>query len=159
MAYGWTPEQIIQWGLRFRELFPAGHLGLHYSTGHIPVGEGGDDYKPRLAGQDPLVNPGRMADYDLLIGEYDDNLHQDSCWQILNRLEADYLRPADQPADDDPNRTYYLGTPNARGRWGHCAMEFGEYEAVRCGANFDGMVAHVNANRAYLRSMNVGFTG
>ncbi len=157
--YGWPLEQVMKFGLRFRELFPDGYLGLHYSTGHIPVGEGGADYLPRIAGQDPMQNPGRMADFDLLIGEFDDNLHQDSTWQILNRLERDYVRPPDQPAGDDPQRVYYLGTPNPRGRWGHCAMEFGEYEAVRCGANFAAMVAHVNANRAYLKSMGVKCTG
>lgn len=157
--YGWTPEKIVAWGLKFRALFPDGTCGLHYSTGHIPVGEGGADYLPRAAGQDPTVNPGRMQDFDLLIGEFDDNLHQDSTWQILNRLERDYVRPPDQPSGDDPHRVYYLGTPNSRGRWGHCAMEFGEYEAVRCGERFAAMVAHVNANRAYLKSMGVKCTG
>jgi hypothetical protein len=157
--YGWPLEQIMNFGIRFRQLFSDGHLGLHYSTGHIPVGEGGDDYKPRPAGQDPQKNPGRMADYDVLIGEYDNNLHQDSTWQILNRLEEDYRRPSDQPGVDDPNRVYYLSTPNPRGRWGHCAMEYGEYEAVRCGEDFDGMVKHVNENREYMYSMNVRFPG
>jgi hypothetical protein len=158
--YGWPLEQIMNFGARFRELFPDGHLGLHYSTGHIPVGEGGDDYKPRpSADWDIHKNPGRMADYDVLIGEFDDNLHQDSTWQILNRLEIDYRRPPDQPAADDPNRVFYLGVPSARGRWGHCAMEYGEYEAVRCGTAFEGMVKHVEANREYMYSMNAKFPG
>lgn len=159
--YGWPLEQVMNFGVRFRELFPQGHLGLHYSTGHIPVGEGGGDYLPRPQGGDPQQNPGRMADYDLLLGEFDDNLHQDSCWQILNRLEANYVRPPDQPAGDDPNRAYYLGVDNPRGPWGHCAMEYGLYEYVRADPanNYAVAVAHVNANRAYMKSMGTRFTG
>lgn len=147
--YGWPLEQVEPWAAKFRALWPTGTLGLHYSTGHIPLGEGGSDFK---AG-------GRMQHFDLLVGEFDDNLHQDSTWQILNRLEAHYIRPSDQPAADDPDRRYYLTDPSPRGRWGHFAMEFGEYEAVRCGENFDGMVAHVNQNRGYLRAMGVAYLG
>lgn len=154
--YGWTPEQIVDWGLKGRALFPDGYLGLEYSTGHIPVGEGGADYLPRTG--DPHSNPGRMEDFDLILGEYDDNLHQDSCWQILNRMEANYVRPPDQPSGDDPTRVFYLGTPNPRGPFYHCAFEFGEYEFVRGGCS-DASVAHVSNNRAYLKSMGVRFTG
>jgi len=160
--YGWPLEQVMIFGQRFRQLFPDGTLALHYSTGHIPVGEGGDDYKPRAAGQDIQVNPGRMADYDLLLGEYggtDYNIHMDSTWQILNRLEKDYIRPPDQPAGDDPDRRYYLNVPNPRGPWGHCAMEYNLYAAVRCGTDFAGMVAKTQANRAYLKSMGVKHVG
>jgi hypothetical protein len=147
--YGWPLERVQPWAAKFRLYWPDGYLGLHYSTGHIPLGEGGSDFKPG----------GRMQDFDLLVGEYDDQLHQDSTWQILNRLEAHYQRPSDQPAGDDPDRRYYLNEPSPRGRWGHFAMEFGEYEAVRCGDNFAGMVAHVNQNRAYMRSMGVAYVG
>ncbi len=153
--YGWPLEQIMLFGQRFRQLFPDGHLALHYSTGHIPVGEGGADYLPRNPGQSVLVNPGRMADYDLLIGEYDYNVHLDSAWQILNRMERDFTHPPDQPADDDPGRKYYLGTPNARGAWGHFVMEAGEYESVRVNMNDATAVAasvqHCNDDRAYLK--------
>lgn len=147
--YGWDIATIVAWGKKFRSLFPDGHAGLHYSTGHIPLGEGGGDFQPG----------GRMQDFDLLLGEFDDQVHQDSTWQILNRLEANYKRPSDQPGVDDPNRVYYLSVPNPRGEWGHCVLEFGEYQAVRCGTDFAGMVAHVTANRQYMRSMGVGFTG
>lgn len=147
--YGWPLDQVEPWAAKFRLYWPDGYLGLHYSTGHIPLGEGGSDFQPG----------GRMQNFDLLVGEFDDNLHQDSTWQILNRLEAHYVRPPDQPADDDPDRRYYLSTPSPRGRWGHFAMEFGEYEAVRCGQNFAGMIAHVNQNRGYMRSMGVAYVG
>lgn len=157
--YGWPLTDIIAWGAKFRSLWSDGYAGLHYSTGHIPLGEGGDDYKPRIAGQDMNVNPGRMQDFDLLLGEFDDQVHQDSTWQILNRLERNYKRPPDQPAVDDPNRVYYLGTPNPRGEWGHCVLEFGEYQAVRCQQNFAAMVAHVSENRRYMKSMGVECTG
>jgi hypothetical protein len=157
--YGWPLWAVMAFGLLFRQLFPTGTLALHYSAGHIPVGEGGGDYQPRGAHQNPMVNPGRMTDYDLLVGEYEDNLHLDDCWQILNRLEKIYIRPPDQPPLDDPNRAYYLGTPNPRGEWGHDAMEFGLYEFVRSGGNMDAFVQHVNANRAYLKSMGTECTG
>lgn len=154
--YGWTPEQIVDWGLKGRRLFPDGYLGLEYSTGHIPVGEGGGDYLPRTG--DPHSNPGRMTDFDLVLGEFDDNLHQDSCWQILNRLEANYIRPSDQPTGDDPSRVFYLGTPNPRGPFYHLAFEYGEYEFVRGGCS-QASVDHVNANRAYLKAMGTRFVG
>lgn len=147
--YGWDPETVVTWGKKFRSLFPDGKAGLHYSTGHIPLGEGGGDYLPG----------GRMQDFDLMLGEFDNDLHKDSTWQILNRMERTYMRAADEPASDDPSRVYYLNVPSPRGEWGHCALEFGEYEAVRCGSDFSGMVAHVSANRQYMRSMGVGFTG
>jgi hypothetical protein len=149
--YGWEPTTLItDWAKKIRAIWgQTAHIGLHYSTGHIPLGEGGGDYLPG----------GRMQDFDMMIGEFDDNLHQDSTWQILNRMEEHYQRPPDQPASDDPNRVYYLSNPNPRGRWCHFAMEYGEYEAVRCGENFDGMVAHVNENRSYMQSMNVRFMG
>lgn len=156
--YGWTPEQIIDWGLKGRRLFPDGYLGLEYSTGHIPVGEGGEDYKPRQPFQTPYDNPGRMTDFDLIIGEFDNNLHADTCWQILNRMEANYVRPPDQPADDDPNRVFYLGTPNPRGPFYHFAFEYGEYEFVRGGCS-QASIDYVNANRAYLKSMGARFVG
>lgn len=150
--YGWSPEQIVDWGLKGRRLFSNGYLGLEYSTGHIPVGEGGADYLPRNPSADPHFNPGRMEDFDLVLGEFDDNLHQDSCWQILNRMEANYVRPSDQPAGDDPARVFYLGTPSPRGPFYHCPMEFGEYEFVRSGCSKES-VDHVKANFVYLRSM------
>lgn len=156
--YGWTPEQIVDWGLKGRKLFPDGYLGLEYSTGHIPVGEGGGDYLPRNHSADPHFNPGRMEDFDLIIGEFDDNLHQDSTWQILNRMEVNYIRPSDQPSGDDPNRVFYLGTPNPRGPFYHCCMEYGEYEFVRGGCS-QASVDHVTANRAYMRSMGARFVG
>lgn len=147
--YGWPLEQVQPWSDKIRTLWPDGYVGLHYSTGHIPLGEGGSDFLPN----------GRMQNFDLLVGEFDDQLHQDSTWQILNRLERDYVRPSDQPAGDDPARVYYLKGENPRGPWGHFAMEYGEFEAVRCGADFTGMVKHVNQNRQYMRSMGVKFMG
>lgn len=147
--YGWPLEQVQPWSDKIRALWPDAVVGLHYSTGHIPLGEGGSDFQPG----------GRMANFDLLVGEFDDQVHQDSTWQILNRLEAHYVRPSDQPAGDDPDRVYYLAGSSPRGPWGHFAMEYGEYEAVRCGTNFAGMVTHVNQNRQYMRSMNVAWLG
>lgn len=142
--YGWDPSQIVQLGQQFRSIWPDGYLGLEHNIGHIPLGEGGDDFKPN----------GRMQDYDLILSEFDYNLHQDSTWQILGRMIRPYNRPSDQPSGDDPNPPYYLSTPNPRGRWGYCAFEFGEYEFVR-----DSIVTTVIQNRNYLKSMGCTFTG
>lgn len=142
--YGWPLDQIVAFGAKFRSIWKDGHLGLEHGSGHIPLGEGGSDYQPG----------GRMQDYDLILSEYDQNLHQDSCWQINGRLVNGYIRPPDQPSGDDPTPPYYLRTPNSRGPWGHCAFEYGEYEFVR-----DSNVAIVDQNRSYQYSMNCKFVG
>jgi len=144
--YGWSLESIIQWGKLFRQLFPDGYLGLEHNTGHIPLGEGGQDFQPN----------GRLQDFDLILSEYDNNLHQDSCWQINGRLEKPYNRPSDQPINDDPNPPYYLSVPNPRGKFYHLAFEFGEYEFVR-GNCSQASIDYVNANRLYLRNMGCKF--
>ncbi len=54
--YGWAPDQIAAFGARFRELCPLGYLAIEFNPGHIPLGEGGDDY----------VAGGRMTTFDVL---------------------------------------------------------------------------------------------
>jgi hypothetical protein len=147
--YGWEPTtKITDWGKKFRNYWPTGHLGLEHDEGHIPLGEGGDDYKPG----------GRLQDFDIILSEYAQNLHQDSCWQINGRLTEGYIRPPDQPGGDDPRPPYYLSVPNPRGKWGHCPFEYGEYEFVRGGCS-DQSVQIVENNRNYQRSMNCKFLG
>lgn len=150
--YGWEPSGTIipAWAAHFRSIWPTGYLGLEHGTGHIPLGEGGDDYKPG----------GRMRDFDIILSEYDQNLHQDSCWQINGRLTHPYNRPSDQPSGDDPTPPFYLSTPNARGMWGHCAFENGEYEFVHFGLqNLPAAVQTVQTNRAYQKAMGCQFCG
>ena len=147
--YGWEPTtKITDFGAKFRTYWRQGHLGLWHGAGHIPLGEGGDDYLPG----------GRLQDFDLIASEYDNDLHQDSCWQINGRMVREYIRPADQTPGDDPAPPYYLREPNVRGPWGHWAIEYGEFEYVRSGCS-QGSVDYVHQNRSYQRGMNCQFTG
>jgi hypothetical protein len=139
--YGYTPQHIYDWGGKCRTLFP--YCGLEHSTGHIPAGEGPQEWrKPN----------GPMRVYDLILGEFIDDRFDDTVWQIAGRmLGPDYRRPADQPAADDPNPPFYLSDPTDRGPIRHCAFEFYEYGFVR-GASVD----RVNAARDYFK--RIGYT-
>lgn len=125
--YGSTPEQIADFGRAFRALCPLGHLAIEHNFGHIPVGEGGDDYQPG----------GRMSTYDVILSEFDDPPHNDTIWQIGGRLLQPYHRPADQPANDDPfppGAPFYLGAGNPRGSYVAVAFEtWAPYDWVRVG--------------------------
>jgi hypothetical protein len=106
--YGWgiegevpdlQPQRVIDFGKLFRSILPSGYLGIEHSTGKIPIGESGKDWK----------NGGPLDAYDTLLSEYDPfNLHSDSTWQILGRCTRPYNRPSDQPAHDDPNPPYII---------------------------------------------------
>jgi hypothetical protein len=147
--YGWLLEDIVAFGKKFRQYWPYGYFGLEHNIGHIPLGEGGSDFKPG----------GRLQDFDIIVSEYDRNLHEDACWQINGRLTKNYKRPFDQPSTDDPNPPYYLSEPSPRGPFAHCAFEFGEYEDVREDpANIEALKI-VTDNRAYQKSMGCLFTG
>lgn len=131
--YGWgdppdkpdlQPDRVMAFGKLFRSLLPNGVLGLEFSAGHIPLGEGGGDYQPG----------GRMQDFDVIYGEFDPfNYHQDSTWQIVGRLAPEYHRPPDQPPDDDRGveGKRYLAVPNPRGPWFFIAFEILTYNWVR----------------------------
>lgn len=134
--YGYSPDQIAQWGAKCRQLFL--YCGLEHQPGRIPVGEGGGDYLPG----------GRMTFFDLILAEFDGP--NDSTWRATARARRDYpgnqiwqigarmlgplyRRPADQPADSDSDSPpFYLQPLSARGRFVHCAFEWvGEYLWVR----------------------------
>ena len=78
----------------------------------------------------------------------------DQVWQIVGRLVKPYLRPADQPAHDDPNPPYYLGTGTPRGPYVYVAWEFDTYAWVR-GCS----LGQVETHRAYLRSLGCALVG
>ncbi len=141
--YGWEPEQVVAFGQLFRSICPDGALGIEFNTGHIPLGEG--------PGYQGAYNPGGcMQDYDVIYGEFDPfNYHADSTWQICGRLVDGYVRPPDQPADDDPRPPFLLGTPNVRGTWYFIAFEILTYRWVRgqCGPD------EIAAYRAYFSAM------
>lgn len=147
--YGWEPshDKIPGFAALVRSLCPLCRLGIEFNTGHIPIGEGGSDYQ---AGGD-------MMGYDLLDVEFDDsNIHGDATWQILARLLGPaYVRPNDQPANDDPRAPYYLSTPTPRGPWAVDCFEFKEFEWVRSSVT----AAQVQADRDYLLSLGCKIVG
>jgi len=133
--YGWSPEQVVQFGNLFRNIFPDGNLGIEFNTGHIPLGEG-NDYLPG----------GRMSNYDILFGEFDGWINNfnltdpdghggyrgDMIWQIVGRLALPYIWPADEPANADKNPPpFLLANPNPRGKFYFNIMEFDTYRWVR----------------------------
>ncbi len=143
--YGWTVKQLADFGAVFRKHLPAGHLGIEHNTGHIPCGNGPADYGWA----------GAMRDYDVILSEYDANLHQDSCWQINGRLEHPYVRPNDQPPGDDMAPPFYLKSANVRGAYFHCAFEWAEYDWVRGRIS----AADVEKGRQYLKAQGCKWTG
>lgn len=136
--YGWEPVQkIVDFGSQFRSLCPDCFLGIEMGAGHIPLGEGPTDWCPTC----------RMAAYDTLLIEYDpSNVHNDQVWQINGRLFGPrYVRPADQPKDDDPNPPFYLKAGSPRGPFAPIPFEITTYFWVRgmSQAQNDAMVNYV----------------
>jgi hypothetical protein len=123
--YGWEPSHTVipQWAANARSVCPFCVLGIEHNVGHIPVGEGPSDWTP----------VGLMRDYDILFSEFFDGVFDDTVWQIAGRTIRPYIRPADQPAGDDPNPPYYMqGSklfPNEKQP--ACFFEFAMYGWVR----------------------------
>jgi hypothetical protein len=113
---GYTPQQIRMFSLTARQ-YGAQYVGIEQGTGYMLAGEGGNDYQPG----------GTMSAYDLVLLEFEDNSFDDNVWQILGRLQRPYIRPAEQPADDDPNPPYVLEGTNVIAR----VFEYFMYGAVR----------------------------
>lgn len=137
--YGWSPEQVVAFGKVFRAALPDGCLGIEHDPGHIPVGEGGEDYQPG----------GRMQDYDFVLGEFPADVEGDAWWQILGRMVSPYVRPPDQPAHDDPNPPFYLKSPSPRGPFYYWAFEWKTYDWVRGNCT----LAAIERDRAAIRAM------
>lgn len=145
--YGWEPSQVDAFGKLFRQLLPNGYLAIEHNTGHIPCGEGGADYQPG----------GLMRNYDTILSEFDD-VHMDSCWQIVARMVPVYHRPADQPTGDDPNPPFYLAPGTPRGPYFYVAFEptiGGVYQWCRGNCSLQDVVDV----RSYLKSLGVKYTG
>src|SRR5712671_6679527 len=106
MSYEWSPANVKAFGALFRSLLPSGHLALEHSIGHLPCGEGGKDFQPG----------GVMADYDVVLSEFNRFPCGDEVWQIAARLLGPaYVRPPDQPKSDDPRPPWYLAPGTVRG--------------------------------------------
>lgn len=147
MAYEWSPDNVRDFGILFRQSLPDGHLAIEHSPGHIPCGEGGADYAPG----------GIMTTYDTIMSEFN-TVNEDSCWQIVGRLVSPYNRPPDQPAGDDPHPPFYLAPGTDRGPYFYVAFEptkGGVYEWCRGQCS----EADVQATRQYLRNLGCSFTG
>lgn len=144
--YGWTREQVKAWSDLARSIAPDCYLGLEHSTGHIPMGEGGDDFKPG----------GVLQGFDVILSEFDRDLRADTVWQIAGRLLGPaYRRPADQPAGDDPHPPAYLAPGTPRGPYYTCAFEWATYYWVR--GHID--KAEVDEGRAYLKALGYSSFG
>jgi hypothetical protein len=98
-----------------------------------------------------------MQNYDTILSEFN-TVHEDSCWQIVARMVPHYVRPADQPAGDDPHPPYYLFPGNPRGRYFYVAFEptvGGVYQWCRGACT----LKDVEDTRAYLRALGCELTG
>jgi hypothetical protein len=138
--YGWGDDQprlVQEFGALFRNLLPSGHLAIEHDVGHIPLGEGDGDYGPN----------GRMKDFDVIMGEFDqNNLHGNNVWQVLGRTCRPYNRDPQQT--DDPDPPMYLADC-ARGKVPYIIYEFDTFPWVR------GLISEddVRANGRYLKSL------
>lgn len=150
--YGWggdvdgidrQPQRVMSFGRLFRSLCPGGYLAIEHDIGHIPIGEGPSDW----------TATGRMKDFDILLSEFPNwPTTGDPVWQIVGRFVKPYHRPPDQPASDDPNPPYYLGT-SPRGRFFYVAYEYATFVWTR---------GHVTAEqvqqaRDYYRALGVEY--
>ena len=150
--YGSDPANIQHFGQEFTRIIrqggtAPGYLIMEYQPGRIPVGGGAADF---LAG-------GRMQDYDGVFGEFScpvqdpslsrdrngpghvwnpkagryDSAYEDAMgnvWEVCKRLGgASYVRPSDQPADNDPGQQIpgYLDGGSPRGPYFWGIMETG----------------------------------
>jgi hypothetical protein len=150
--YGWggdtdgidrQPQRVVDYGNLLRSLLPQCVSAIEHDTGHIPVGEGGSDWSFN----------GRMLVFDVVLSEFNwwtpGTPAGDSVWQIVGRLWHPYNRPADQPAGDDPNPPFYLGTSTPRGKVFYVPYEYATYQWVRQLITS----ADVSTQRAYLRAL------
>lgn len=143
--HGWTPEQVIAFGKRFRSIRPSSVLGIEHDGGHIPLGGGVDDY----------LRGGRMQDYDLILGEFDAGLNTSMTWQVLGRMVHPYRRPPDQPAWEDPTPPFYLQEASPRGRFYYNCFEWNLYDWVRRRVS----VEQLARDRQRLRAMGCSIVG
>lgn len=125
--YGWTDadQRVAEFGRYFRTLLPDGYLAIEHDIGHIPIGNGPSDWAPG----------GAMQNFDVVFSEFDNQPtpDNDSYWQVAARLLGPaYIRPADQPPDDDPPPApFYLLHPTPRGPVYAHALEYWAYPFVR----------------------------
>lgn len=151
--YGWEPSHdlIPAWAAVGRTHCSDCQLGIEFNIGHIPLGEGDQDY----------VSGGDMRGYDALFIEFqDDGLVNNNTFGIVERLIGPrYIRPvSDAPPNDGGDshpRPWILATPTDRGPWAVVCFEFDTYPWVRFGISADAVQAH----RAFLNAMGCSGIG
>jgi hypothetical protein len=118
--YGYSPQQVSDFAAAARAA-GAIYVGIEFSTGHIPVGNGASDYAPG----------GLMTGYDVILGEFNDGQFDDTVWQVLPRMGRPYNRPPEQPSGDDPSPPFYLASASPRGPYYFRIFEYYIYGWVR----------------------------
>jgi hypothetical protein len=137
----WQPaSQVDDWLLHARQVVgPTGYLAIELSAGYASWGDGGANWD----------SPAGLA-CDTILQEFpyrlQDNWNQ--VWQIVARLQRPYHRPANQPADDDPDPPFYLGQSTPRGRRYFVNFEYDTYGWVRSCP-----LSQVEEHRAYLSAL------
>lgn len=125
---GWQPpSQIDEAILATRAACPGCVIALELSTGY-PCWGGGDGCG--------FVNYQSPAGQALDEIDWEGNTwptnNWDQYWQVLARLLGPaYVRPANQPANDDPNPPFYLAGGTPRGPWQVQCLEPYTYQWVR----------------------------
>lgn len=149
VVWNWTEDQVVQYGQYLRTLMPDAVLAMEFGAGIVgPWGEGKEQYPDASQW---ASNP-KMALFDLFLQEFASPPYSnlDQIWQIVARLAApDYVRPPDQPTDDDPQSPFRPGSGNdllsngtPRGPYGYWLFEGDTYEWVRGRVNLTDCIAH-----------------
>lgn len=114
VVWVWTPQQILDFANVIRSIEPDAIIGFENPAGVLgPYGEGREQFD------------GPLQVFDVFLQEYAyqpfDN--KDQIWQIDARFQGPtYVRPADQPANDDPGAPFAVsilsaGTPRGDYFW------------------------------------------
>jgi hypothetical protein len=148
--YGWTPEEITEFGRVFRQLLPNGYLAIEHDPGHIPIGGGAGDWS----------SSGPMSTYDVLLSEYsygDDAPPSDGMFQVACRLlGAAWVRPPECEPYMDHNYAvahWYLGQGSPRGPYFAIAFEWwATFDWVQWATTADAIAQQ----RAYLSALGYG---
>lgn len=132
--YGWaTPEDLINWFIFAKITNQVKYLAVEFCTG-ITYWETENDFH---------TVAGRCL--DIVLQEFDGNLHQDSFWQICARqVGPNYVRPPDQPQGDDPNPPWLLSGEDIN----PIMYEYNTYQWVRYQINEQGVIDNANYGKA-----------
>lgn len=154
--YGWTPDELQEFGAFFRACVPNGYLAVEHDPGHIPCGGGAGDWDR---------DTGRMRDYDVVLSEFDfPGGNMDTVWQVGCRLLGPaWRRPDDCPEWIDTQYAidhWYLGTGSRRGPYYPIAFEtWNPFRWVQQPQQLQALAAaagDIASQRAYLSSCGWG---